>query len=941
MRGMGLRFCARKMPEKSSARTNSTAAFRARKLSLHGHKKRAKGDPLAREAILARMRQLRFCSLGIIQTNFGQGLRPIMKTALLRTSALIALAIPGAAFAQSTGSVDFEDEGIVVTGSRSDDVGGITVPDTPKAKQVLDEEAIRRARPGQTVNDTVNLVPGVSFQNNDPWGSSGGTFTIRGFSSDRISQTVDGIPLNDSGNYALYTNQQQDPETLESVNVNLGTTDVDSPTASAVGGTINIRTRVPKDEVYLTASITAGDVFAEGRGRSRPYMRGFVMLDSGDFTGIGTKAWASASYTRYDNPFNNYGVVDKQQYNGRIWQDIGSNGDFVAISGHYNQNRPNFFGSFSLPTFPTTKDDRFYNINYPCQLPAGTLAGGGGGSGAQLYNDGATGDCGAEFDRRYNPSNTGNVRGASKFTLMDNLVFTLDASYQYVKANGGGPEDLREGVRTIGGTGYTGFIGGSYYFGRDLNGDGDLLDEVAAIDPSQTQTHRYGAIASLAYELTPEHRLRLAYTYDRARHRQTGTTGFQQVNGEPFDVFPINDPVLDVRGEPVGKRDRLSYAILHQVSGEYRGEFGDLTAVIGARAPFFTRELNQNCFTTTPNAGQGFIDCLPAGQNLAAYLAANPYNPNTASGVPTGYAPPQSRTYKYDDILPNVGFTYRFGAASVFANYAKGLSVPGTDPLYASLYFPANNPNAQPAPETTDSLDVGLRYKSGQIQAQIGAYYTRYKNRLATAFDPVLDQITFRNLGRVDKYGVDGSIAWQPTRNTLLYVFGSYNDSEIKNDIIGGTCSNVANSQPAAFGCTSATRGQDYFFRTGGQSESGSPRFMVGARGQVSFGGFEIGAQAKHYGKRFINDENQPLQTTAGVVLYPASVDSYTLVDLDVRYKIMDGPTGGDVALQLNVTNLFDTLYVSGFGGSLERTSSPFVQIGPPRAASISLLIGY
>ena len=51
--------------------------------------------------------------------------------------------------------------------------------------------------------------------------------------SGRISLTVDGIPLNDSGNYAVYSNQQIDPEVIDEVNVNLGTTDVDSPTASA------------------------------------------------------------------------------------------------------------------------------------------------------------------------------------------------------------------------------------------------------------------------------------------------------------------------------------------------------------------------------------------------------------------------------------------------------------------------------------------------------------------------------------------------------------------------------------------------------------------------------------------------------------------------------------------------------------------------------------
>ncbi len=139
-----------------------------------------------------------------------------MKKFLLRSTAIVAIAVPAAAHAQSTGSIDFEDE-IIVTGALSTDVGGVEIPDTPKAKQVLNEEIIRRQRPGQTVNDIVNLVPGVSFQNNDPWGSSGGGFTIRGFGADRVSQTLDGLPLNDSGNYALYTNQQVDSEILSSL----------------------------------------------------------------------------------------------------------------------------------------------------------------------------------------------------------------------------------------------------------------------------------------------------------------------------------------------------------------------------------------------------------------------------------------------------------------------------------------------------------------------------------------------------------------------------------------------------------------------------------------------------------------------------------------------------------------------------------------------------
>ena len=91
--------------------------------------------------------------------------------------------MPSAAFAQSTGTVDIREAAIVVTGTRTKDVGGVQTPDTPKAKAVLTQEMIARQKPGQTILDTINLVPGVSFQNNDAYGSAGGTLTIRGFDS--------------------------------------------------------------------------------------------------------------------------------------------------------------------------------------------------------------------------------------------------------------------------------------------------------------------------------------------------------------------------------------------------------------------------------------------------------------------------------------------------------------------------------------------------------------------------------------------------------------------------------------------------------------------------------------------------------------------------------------------------------------------------------------
>ena len=348
-----------------------------------------------------------------------------MNKLLLCSAATVVL--PAAAFAQSTGTVDFNKDTIVVTGTRTQQVGGVQAPDSSKAKAVLTQEIISRSSPGQTILDTINLVPGVSFQNNDAYGSSGGTLNIRGFDSSRISLTFDGVPLNDSGNYAIFSNQQLDPELIDQVNVNLGTTDVDSPTASAVGGTVNYRTRNPYKK--------QGERFALSAGQFN-FFRAFGSFDTGEIGPSGIRAFFAASHEENDLPFNNYGKIKKEQFNAKVYQPIGSNGDFIAIAGHYNENRNNFFGSVPLRTdltqsptnlaprvvgsgtnnrFPTTTGERFYNINWPCTTAAGVPETVAQISAANYRDPDAPNTCGTEFDRRYNPSNTGNIRINSRF----------------------------------------------------------------------------------------------------------------------------------------------------------------------------------------------------------------------------------------------------------------------------------------------------------------------------------------------------------------------------------------------------------------------------------------------------------------------------------------------------------------------------------------------
>ncbi|WP_066658167.1 MULTISPECIES: TonB-dependent receptor [unclassified Sphingomonas] len=901
-----------------------------------------------------------------------------MRNHLLIGAAVAALAFPAAAHAQSTGSVDFEDEGeIVITGTATPSgVAGVVLPETSKAKAVLTDEFIQRGAPGQTINDTINALPGVSFQNNDPYGSSGGTLTIRGFDSTRISQTFDGVPLNDSGNYALYSNQQLDPELIQQVNVNLGSTDVDSPTAAATGSTVNYRTRVPGEDFGVKLVGSAGDF---------DFMRIFGMVDTGSLTASGTRAFVSASMARNHSPFNKDAQIEKQQFNARLYQPLGDNGDFLSLSGHWNQNRNNFQGSVPLRTdtaavtgsrvvgpnssnrFPITTDERQYTVarcttqqNRVTETPAQILAAG------YVDPDGAN-SCGSIFDERFNPSNTGNIRGASKFTLGEGLVLSVDPSYQYVKANGGGTVVAQEGLRdvnpasgtaNIGNCALTptsatnscqvGYIAGVPYFGRDLNGDGDALDTVRLLAPSQTQTHRIGVISSLRWDFMDGQSIRIAYTYDRARHRQTGEVGFLQGNGQPFDVFPVNAPLTDRNGRVLQKRDRLSFAILHQVSGEYRGEFmdGNLVVNAGIRAPFFRRNLTNYCATSS---AAGFVECFTDDAAAQAAYLANAATQNVPGVGTFPIQGPQQRIFNYNRVLPNVGFTYTLiDNLALFANYSKGLQVPGTDNLYNSFYFPVTAAQAKPTPETSDNFDLGVRYNTSMVQVQFSGWYTNYQNRLASAYDAELDRTIYRNLGQVKKWGFDGSVGFRPIPELSLYAFGSYLKSEIQENVQVGVTTAAGPLGPI---------GTPIFAQTAGKAEAGAPVWNFGGGAQLDLGPVELGTRIKRTGPRYVYDTNEPVRAiVSGTTyeVYPAKTPAYTLVDLNARVNLEWAGLNDKTYFQLNVLNVFDELWVGGFSGNLNQGptfnsvgaitnygNAPNSQIGYPRTIMGSLVVGF
>ncbi len=500
-----------------------------------------------------------------------------------------------------------------------------------------------------------------------------------------------------------------------------------------------------------------------------------------------------------------------------------------------------------------------------------------------------------------NPTNMWNFHINSRFTVAKDLILTVEPNVGYTKANGGSIVTATEGTYSLKGKPIYGYIGGKPYLGGvDLNGDGDTLDTVSVDAPSNTVTHRYGVIANLIWHFTPTQTVRVNYTFDHAKLRQTGELGYLNTNGRPLAPFPSDDPILDASGNPIEKRNRLPYSILNQVSGEYRGEFLDdkLDLQGGVRAPFFKRDLNNYC--VSESGGSGYVDCFNNSAAQTAFLTANPF-----------YQAPQSRDTNFSKVLPSAGLTYKLTQnASLFFDYSQGLQVPSTDSLYDGFAFPAGDPASRPVKETTYNFEGGVRYRSHNIQAQLSGWYTSFHNRIeeSTIEDPqnpgdFLNVYT--NLGTVHKCGVDGSVAYAPERHVTLYVFGSYLHSKILDDLQQGVCTanNVKFGDSAGSGpCTAV--GQPIVALTGGKRESGSPTYTFGGRAQGHFGPLEVGVQAKRTGPRYVNDQNTPIFDGADIV-YSAKTPSYTLVHLDARLSLGFLGLNDTTYLQPNVAKLF------------------------------------
>jgi iron complex outermembrane recepter protein len=848
------------------------------------------------------------------------------KSIILAGTALASLVTTTGAFAQSTATQQVEEKTteVVIRGARS--TGAIRRESGPKAKATIGQETISKAAAGQTIADTLNQLPGYNFTNNDAYGSSGGNVMMRGLDGSRVSLTFDGMQLNDSGNYAIYTNQQMEPELICSASVQGGATDVDSMTASATGGTINYTTCKPEEAFGGVVKLSGG---------SDNFQNLYVRLDSGTFGPFGTSAFFAYTGQTYDTWTREPNLdpdinahLQKNQYNARIYQPVGDEGSFMSLAFHWNENRNHF-------QFGPSNPQRY------CMTQTTNDVGGAAGN--------VFPTCGYDYNSinggNINPSNTGNIRGQSKWVLSDKLTLTVDPQFQYVLANGGGNSTLSETSAQLRGSKF------STVAGVDLNGDGDFGDTVTIYRPNTTNTHRYGLNTNLIYALTETQTLRVGYSADRARHRQTGEATLVDVNNAPLDVFggrenhDLRIKTADGDGSYWRRRDRLSFANVDVLSFEYRGRFFDEKLLVdaGIRQQKMERDLNQNCYSPLNGTGSTAPYCSTQ-KVLNSYTMADGNKVvilEGSTGNNTVYFAPYTRSVSFDKTLPNLGLTWSFNPShQIFGTYAESMSSPRTDSYYAVVlnnaptspatlttvsnssnftankaFFEANSLNvANPVPETSQTIEFGYRFRKPTFQANATVFASEDHNRIVSSYDYVSDTFFDRNVGDVKRQGFEGSAAYNPVENLVLNASITY-----KSDIVFGENATGIRYLP-----------------TKGKALVEMPKWMG------SFGvdyaitpDLALTLNAKYVGDRFTTDVNDDV------------AEHFVVWNAQVRYDLPFLKEG--TYLQLNAINLFDQQYVGSVSsqnnaynlvdntGASKSGTKPFLNVGAPRTIVLSL----
>ncbi len=698
----------------------------------------------------------------------------------------------------------------------------------------------------------VDNLPGVYINEGDTLGGDdwSTSIVIRGFvvnlNEQQIGMTIDGVP-NGNSNYGggSKANRFVEQENLLTVEVSQGTADIASPSNEALGGTLNFVTDNPMAERGFRGDITLGDHNLE---------RYFVRYDTGELLG-NTTAYGSYSHTFTNRWIGEFGETERDHLSLKTVTDL----DAVRLTGRlsYDDVHEDNYQRISLAQFEVNPDwDRltgeWTGNPYQDQVYA---------PGWSTLRENWLGYLKAEFavgdvDLTVTPywhSNEG--RG--------------DWVPPYIVDVAGIDDELSRTTEALGGDA----IGRIFFVdaaGNALTPNPDCTAQFTfPYGNSGPQYHpdcyQDGAIPVGSYRHTH---------YGKDRYGLTADFNW---------VADIGDNINTLRG-----------GIWYE---DYnREEFRDWHQIIDSQVGFFFeneaywRQYDREYPVETTKLyleDRIELDRVALTLGLKQFFVDLERVDNFQDGQVTGSVNSDSDLLFSGGI--NVDVTDQL---QLFGGYAENFAAVKDTVLEREA-----STLDQIEPETAENIDLGMRYQSDTIEAQVTYYDISFDNRIVFIAPDSPDGIdfligtngSFINVGGVESQGIEASITYQLSENIELYGAYTNNDSEYTETLVsqGIVAGNKVALAPEDIVVTSLT------FDDGN--------------------GWRAGVSAKLVGERFGNLANTDVLPDYQVV------DAYASYSWDDKYDV-----------KLNVNNLSDERFLgSGTPGGYF--------IGGGRNASLTL----
>ena len=625
---------------------------------------------------------------------------------------------------------------IVVSGRRTASKSGlISALDVPKSASVVTQAFIKDQPAGSNPFQLLNLAPGVNANGRGPTGLDRGQISIRGFQSNQLGLSLDGIPINDSGTFNTFPQEYVDTENLSQIFVLQGAGDAETPNIGATGGVIGMTVRKPTDELHITGIQAFGD---DG------YARSFVRLDTGTF-GHGNRAFISFSHGVVDQ-WRGIGHTSRDHIDALIQHETDS-GNVFSIAAYYNRQ---MMAQYQALTKAQVGQFGYF-ANYATVF--NQVAAGVNGT-VQNDNDSAT--VGSQFQRsnysalNYNPFQNLVVSTKAGLKLGENVRLDIQPYLWFGRGNGGTGSYLSEGNAVQ--------LGAA----KDLNGDGDTLDTKLFYNPFLQKQYRPGVISRLKWNVASQE-IVVGFHFEHADlHEWRSFVGINGATGVPLDYWsdPASETLRRADGSLIRNQDQRTITTTIRPFAQDVIHLADdaVTITVGAQFPIVKRD----------------------GKN---YL---PVALRTSNGQ---IAPAEVHT-EQKRFLPNAGVVWKVAPGhSLFASIAKTFRA--TD--NAQLFTPGTN-FATLKPETAVDAEIGYRYAGPIVLGSLSLYHIDYRDRQQSLFDVTVNNTVAKNIGDLELKGIEAEIGTQPIGPISFYVSGSYNDAKLKSDLPVGISGQPTNA---------------------------------------------------------------------------------------------------------------------------------------------------